>query len=150
MPKLENERHELFAVEYSRELNATQSYVTVYNPESESGAASSAIKLLRNAKIQSRIQELLAKRSHKLEISAENVLNSIMKTRARCLQEEPVLDSKGQPTGEYKFDSRGALKADELLGKYLKLWVDRIEIGPSEEMSKILEEARRRNNGEIE
>lgn len=35
----------------------------------------------------------------------------------RCMQAEPVRDNDGNPTGEYTFDSGGALKALELLGK---------------------------------
>ena len=35
---------------------------------------------------------------------------------------------KGNPTGEFKFDSRGFLKACELEGKYLGIWKDKKEL----------------------
>jgi phage terminase small subunit len=41
---------------------------------------------------------------------------------------EPVLDSKGEPTGEYKFNAMGANKALELIGKHLGLFKDVQEV----------------------
>ena len=35
---------------------------------------------------------------------------------------EVVLDSKGKPTGEYRFNAHGALKGLELIGKHLGMW----------------------------
>ncbi|CAB4122842.1 hypothetical protein UFOVP33_62 [uncultured Caudovirales phage] len=50
------------------------------------------------------------------------VISRLMTITERCMQAEPVLDREGEPTGEYKFDSSGANKALELLGKTLKMW----------------------------
>jgi hypothetical protein len=36
----------------------------------------------------------------------------------RCMQHKPVLDKDGNPTGEYRFDSAGAARALELMGKH--------------------------------
>ena len=44
------------------------------------------------------------------------------------MQAEPVLDRKGNPTGEYVFDSTGANKANEFLGKYLRIAPERHEL----------------------
>lgn len=57
-------------------------------------------------------------------ITKEYILKSLKKIADRCMQDEQVVDSKGEPTGEYKFDSRGANKSLELLGKNLNLWKD--------------------------
>lgn len=43
------------------------------------------------------------------------------------MQAEPVLDSRGKPTGEYRYDGSVANKALELLGKHLGLFKDKVE-----------------------
>jgi hypothetical protein len=55
------------------------------------------------------------------------VLERLKKVAERCLQEEPVM-VRGEPTGEYKFDSAGANRALELLGKELGMFVERKQI----------------------
>lgn len=54
------------------------------------------------------------------------MLTAIVETIERCKQAESVM-FKGEPTGEYKFDSEAALKGCELLGKHLKLFTDKFE-----------------------
>jgi hypothetical protein len=44
---------------------------------------------------------------------------------SRLERTEPVLDSKGRPTGEYTFQASGANRALELLGKEYGMLVDR-------------------------
>ncbi len=53
------------------------------------------------------------------------------------MQAEPVLDRKGAPTGEYKFDSAGANRSLELLGKELGMFGEKrpSRDNPLEEMS---------------
>lgn len=43
------------------------------------------------------------------------------------MQSIPVFDREGNPTGEYRFDSNGALKGLELVGKHLAMWTERYE-----------------------
>jgi len=64
------------------------------------------------------------------------VLSRLMKVADRCMQEEPVTKN-GEPTGEYKFDSAGANRALELLGKEMGMFVERkqIEMNPLGQMS---------------
>lgn len=76
--------------------------------------------------VQKRIQELS-------EIVTENsiikngldrgwVISRLMTVAERCMQAEPVMDRKGEPTGEYTFDSSGANRALELLGKTMRMF----------------------------
>lgn len=76
--------------------------------------------------VQKRIQQLS-------EIVTENsiikngldrgwVISRLMTVAERCMQAEPVLDRKGQPTGEFTFDSSGANRALELLGKTMRMF----------------------------
>jgi phage terminase small subunit len=55
----------------------------------------------------------------KTGLTQEWVLNRFKEISDRCMMAEPVLDSDGEQTGEFKFDSSGANKATEMIGKHL-------------------------------
>ena len=67
------------------------------------------------------IQALLESRkrvSERAEIDAAFVLRGAVEVFERCMQDQPVLDSEGNPTGEYRFEHSGANKALEIIGKH--------------------------------
>jgi phage terminase small subunit len=47
----------------------------------------------------------------------------------RAMQAAPVLDAKGNPTGEYRYNGGVANRALELIGKENGMFVDRKEVG---------------------
>lgn len=51
-------------------------------------------------------------------VDAAWVLQQAVKVHERCMQEVPVLDKEGEPTGEYRFEHAGANKALEIAGKH--------------------------------
>lgn len=53
------------------------------------------------------------------------------------MQAVPVVDRHGGPTGEFRFDAAGALRALELIGRELGMFVERKEVrsGPFEGVS---------------
>lgn len=55
-------------------------------------------------------------------LDREWVITRLMQVVDRCMQAEPVLDRKGEPTGEYKFDAMGANSALRMLGDTLGLF----------------------------
>lgn len=61
--------------------------------------------------LQSELELRRAKRLVKHEHEADRVVAKLIQITNRCMQAEPVLDSEGNPTGEWKFDSRGAVQA---------------------------------------
>lgn len=133
MPK-ENKRM-LFAREYLIDLNATQAAIRAgYSPKT---AKQQALRLINRPDVQEYIQQAMKEREERTNISADYVLTTIYETVERCRQSYPVLDKKGNQvyveTQEgnmlpaYAFDSKGVLKGCELLGKHLKLFVDRTE-----------------------
>jgi phage terminase small subunit len=79
-----------------------------------------------NVAIQSRIQELTSMASKnailKTGLDRQWVISRLMTVADRCMQNEEVLDKRGDPTGEYRFDSIGATRALELLGKTLNMF----------------------------
>ncbi|MNW10683.1 Terminase small subunit [compost metagenome] len=67
-------------------------------------------------------------RAEKSEVNAQWVLDRLVQLAERCMQAEPVTDRDGSPTGEYRFDSSGANKALENIGKHLGMFKDKLEV----------------------
>lgn len=88
------------------------------------------------ARIDQLRHELTERAVEKASVDRAWVLSRLKKVADRCLQEEPVM-VRGEPTGEYKFDSAGANRALELLGKELGMFVERkqIDMNPLGQMS---------------
>jgi len=82
--------------------------------------------------VKAAIEELEAQAIEDAGITRVQVLLDAQTIKQRCMQAEPVLDRKGNPTGDYVFDSTGANKANEFLGKYLRIAPERHELsGPN-------------------
>ena len=114
----------LFCKEYIIDLNATQAAIRA--GYSEKTARTQGSKLLTFIDIQEEIQRLMNKRAQKVEITAENVLNDILEVRDICKRKTVTEDLQGD---EYidKDALNGRLKANEMLGKHLKLFTDKVE-----------------------
>jgi phage terminase small subunit len=126
------DKQEAFIREYMIDLNATQAYLRAGYKVKESTARANGSRLLTNANVLARIQELQAERAKKLELDADWVLRRLKEISDKCMQAEPVVvfdyDSKSMvETGEYQFDSTGANKSTELIGKHLGMFKERIE-----------------------
>ncbi len=80
--------------------------------------------------VQTRIAELVETLTQnsiiKTGLDQSWVISRLMTITERCMQAEPVLmrgeDGEMVPSGEYKFDSSGANRALELLGKTLRMF----------------------------
>lgn len=73
------------------------------------------------------IEELEAEAIREAGITRISVLRRLNQVADRCMQAEEVRDRQGNPTGEYQFDSAGANRSLELLGKYHKLFTEKVE-----------------------
>lgn len=125
-----SEKHELFAMEYIKDLNAAQAAIRA--GYSEKTARQQGSRLLTNADIRARIDELMGKRKEELNIDTEFVLSRLVEVSEMCMQAKPVMkwnyeERQLEETGEYTFDSTGANRALELLGKHLGMFKDKIE-----------------------
>lgn len=128
MSKL-NDKQETFCQEYVIDINATQAAIRA--GYSEKTANRIASQLLSKLDIQERIAELKQERSQRTQIDADWVLMAAKKIYDRCMQEEPILDREGNPVvvtdgnGElvaaYRFDSSGANKALDTIGKHVNV-----------------------------
>jgi len=131
------DKQAMFCKEYMIDLNATQAAIRA--GYSEHTAAAIGAENLAKPYIHEELQRLMEKRSNKLELTAEYILNNIIEIGNRCMQRIPVMvrngkeweqkeewdNDKKEYVGVWEFKEGGALKAQELLGKHLKLFVDK-------------------------
>jgi len=134
-----------FVREYLIDLNASAAYRRAGYAGKGRTVEVNASKLLRNTVLASAIQAAMDERRKRVEITSDTVLKNIIEIGQRCLQRDPVMIGKGRDrkrltqeitdpeTGEeilaqvFQFDAQGALRAQELLGKHLKMFTDKVE-----------------------
>lgn len=127
------DKQEMFCKEYLIDLNATQAAIRA--GYSEKSAYSIGQENLNKPEIQNKIQSLKSEREKRLVIDADWVLKRAVEINNRCMQHEPVIvagehlqDENGNNV--YKFDSSGANKSLELIGKHVNIqaWKEKQEI----------------------
>lgn len=121
-------KQQLFVKEYLIDLNATQACIRA--GYGEKNAKQQGTENLAKPIIKEAIQEAMQKRSEKVELDANWVLTKLKAIAERCMAAEPVMvrgEDGMEPSGEYKFDSSGANKSLELIGKHLKMFTDKVE-----------------------
>lgn len=106
-----------FCDRYFETLNGSQS--AIYAGYSEKTARQIAHNLLQEDEVEEYLQSLRAEAAEKSGINRDWIMDRFKHISDSCVQAVPVLDHEGLPTGEYKFDSSGANKATEMLGKIL-------------------------------
>lgn len=103
-------KQQLFVREYLVDLNATQAAIRAgYSAKT---ARSIGSELLTNPDIAAAVQAAADKRSAKAEITAQAVLQNIQRIATRAEADD---------------DWQAALKGNELLGKHLKLFTEKVE-----------------------
>lgn len=128
-----NARQQLFVAHYLKTTNATESAKAA--GYSEKTAKSIGSELLSKPDIKAAIEGKVKSIIERLDIGPDYILGSLRKIAERCMQAVPVeaWDHEAKQmvkTGEWKFESAGANKALELLGKskFNKLFTDNLEI----------------------
>jgi phage terminase small subunit len=130
------DKQELFCREYLVDLNGTQAAIRA--GYSEKTAAAIASENLIKPDIAARLKELMLERTESLEITTEYVLKTIVDTIERCKQAKPVKRSNGElvyvetddgrMVPSFTFDANAVLKGAELLGRYRKMFSDKVEL----------------------
>lgn len=119
------DKQERFCLEYLIDLNATQAAIRAgYSADT---ARVIGPENLSKPDIAERIAEMQAERAARTKIDADYVLRQAVKLHERCMQEidpetfmgEQVVDENGRPI--FKFNSQGAAKALELVGKHVNV-----------------------------
>ena len=127
---LKNAKHENFAHLVAKGIGPTEAYIQA--GYSKNGAKQSASRLLTNADVSARVEQIRANINaatvEKAGVDKAWVLSELVSNVRMAKSAEPVLDHEGNPTGEYKQNLAAANKALELIGKELGMFVDRKEI----------------------
>jgi phage terminase small subunit len=126
---LKNNRQEQFCQQYIVDYNATQAAIRA--GYKEKSAASQASDLLRKPEILERVSQLQEEQTKRLALTADFVVMELVNVYRRCMTQVPVMvwDARKHSyveSGEYTFDSKGALNALEMLGKHLGMWSDKM------------------------
>jgi len=124
-------RQVLFVAEYLKDSNATRAYLAA--GYGKRGAEQCASRLLRNVKVQQEIELRRQQIRDESRVTIFSLMSDLEEVKKRCMQREAVLDINGNPTGEWKFDSRGALRAIELQGKHLGMFLEERDRNPAED-----------------
>lgn len=118
-----------FCDEYLIDLNGTQAAIRAGYSARTAGQI--ADENLRKPQIIEYLNEKRQVLQEKLDISQEWVLKRLKEISDRCMQAEPVMIFDGDgwvESGEYKFDSAGANRSTELIGKHLGMFVQKVDL----------------------
>lgn len=115
-----------FIDEYMIDMNGAAAYLRAGYSCSEATARANASRLLANANISAEIDKRQQKLQEETGISVQWVLNNLKYVAERCMAPEPLADKDGNIV-EWRFDSTGANKALENIGKHLGMFKDKIE-----------------------
>lgn len=126
-------KQQRFCDEYLIDLNGTQAAIRAGYSKKTAGQI--AEENLKKPEIVEYLNEKRQVLQDKLDISQEWVLKRLKEISDRCMQAEPVMMFDGDEwvqSGEYKFDSTGANRSTELIGKHLGMFVTKIDLNPKD------------------
>jgi hypothetical protein len=115
MPALANPKHERFARHWLKTQNASAAYRKAgYAGDNPNAVAASASRLLKTAKVQSRIKEIRRQMATRTRITLETLLHDLAEDRALARETKQV---------------SAAIAATQLSAKLVGLLIDRKESG---------------------
>jgi len=120
-----NDQQKQFCREYIVDFNGQRAAIAAgYSVKT---AKVQAYGLLTRPHLQAFLNTLISKRAEKVQITAEDVLRDLLTVKDRCMQAQPMIGPDGTE-GVWRFDAANANKSLELVGKHLRMFVDRHEI----------------------
>lgn len=131
-------RQQMFIKEYLVDLNATQAAIRA--GYSSRTANEQGARLLANVSVKAAIEEGMNKRADQLGLDAYWVLKRLKDISDRCMQAKPLMEFDrveremvhvvDEETGEYLyiFESGGATRAAELIGKHIGMFKERVDL----------------------
>lgn len=132
-------KHKRFIEEYIKDSNAVQAYMRAGYTQNYECARRASSKLMQNPDIKAELDKIGNDVSVRTGINAEWVLLNLKSITERCMQSEAVLDKDGKQTGEYRFDSTGANKALDTIGKSIGMFKDSKDVNVVMTIEQMLE-----------
>ena len=115
----------LFCHEYLVDHSAKDAAIRAgYSKKTAYSIGSRLLKEGEYPLVKAYLNKLIKKQTVKTDITADYVLRNIKEIGERCMQKTEVVGKDDKPTGKYVFKDGGALKAQELLGRWLRLFED--------------------------
>ncbi len=110
-------------------LSQRKAYKEAFNAEnmSDNLIDKEACILAKNSKVSVRLKELQDARAKENGWTIDKLINEFEEIKDMCKTAKPVYDYNGEPTGEYRFDSNGAVKSLENIGKLLGFYTEQIK-----------------------
>ncbi len=113
-------------------MNATRAYQELHPDLDAKDASRKASAIMNTDSVMAYFKHRLDKRMEKAIVTETEILFNMKALALRCMQAEPVKDSTGRATGEYKFEPNAATRAWQLLGENIGMFKNKLEIsGPS-------------------
>lgn len=104
------DKQRLFCHEYLKDLNGTQAAIRA--GYSENSAQQMSTENLSKPLVSEYLNKLKEEKFRQVDITVEDIINDIIETRKAAAESEKLSDR---------------LKANELLGKYKKMWTDKVD-----------------------
>ena len=127
MPDTLTPKQQRFVEEYLVDLNATQAAIRA--GYSKRTANEQGARLLAKVSVANVVRAGIEARSERTGVSADWVIKRLVENVDRAMQAEPVKDSTGRPTGEYRYEGAVVNGALKLLGQHLGMFTEKHEIG---------------------
>ena len=127
-------KQERFCAEYLVDYNATQAAIRAGYSAKTAGSAGN--RLLKNVEVLTCVRAMQKEKIDKLCVTSDYVVLKLIETLECCMAAVPVMEWSSEehkkiPTGEYQFDSKGATKCLELIGKHLGMFEDKVNVNAS-------------------
>lgn len=129
-----NPRYRKFVQEWMVDMNATRAAIAA--GYSEKSAAQTASRLMRRTEIRSYRDALMAEAFEDLGVTRHSIASRVWEIYERCMQKKPVMEWNSTTrewieSGEWQFDTKGALKALAMMLEMLPEMEDEDEGGGS-------------------
>ena len=113
-----------FGREYLKDGNATAAAIRAGYSERRNSAAVQGARMLKKEKVRAYRHALIREQMKNKDLTKESIVLKLSEIVDRCMQNIPVTEynhdtKQYEETGEYEFDSRGAIRALNSLTKIL-------------------------------
>jgi hypothetical protein len=104
-------KYESFCIDYAQHFDRDLALAAAGYPlekKTQRQISQAFADVMQRQDVRIRVRALIRQKSEHMMVGPDWVVMKWMEVLDRCMQATPVRDKKGEPTGEWQFDSRGA------------------------------------------